>query len=242
MKVDSLNNSVEPNWVRFPMVWREKVGDRVLEHTYRTLENRSTGDIYCADSLKEVTKKFAILLFVRPLHATIKTAYHISLPISVPREIHLALQRQSNASKTEKAKIAAIAIKNNLIDIGRTPLYGLVLTVISAVGIVLGIFRSEKIYELRAVAGNLELRLNRGIECGVWELTICFRPLYNRSDFAKEWRQGKSYADTDYPPDNKDLQVASNIARAEIRYMRTYRQLTQCYLLWPHGVPIDVGQ
>jgi hypothetical protein len=67
----------------------------------------------------------------------------------------------------------------SLADIVRTPVYGVVLTVISLAGVIAIPFSPNLAYDVREVYGNVEQSLNWGIRRTETTLARCFQPICN---------------------------------------------------------------
>jgi hypothetical protein len=228
-------------WVQRRMLWHEKIGQRILTHTFRPIENKEDGGIYSDNSISLLTEKCAALVLARPFHAVAKTLYHSFLPVSIPREIYLAVkkaQKEGKCTFEQMLKAGGVAALKNIADIIRTPLYELVLTVLAMVGFLLGIFRSEKIYALRAVAGKVENSLNWGDKKSPWTLAPCFQKIADRKTLGAEWGHTR-FDDTYYPSGNLEDIAKANIARGTFDHRRKRRSLFYCWRLWPRGVPLD---
>ena len=105
----------------------------------------------------------------------------------------------------------------HLTDIVRTPIYGVALTVLAVVGFILGLFGSEKIYDLRLLMGKIEQSLNWGKPHTTWTLAPCFQPSdLNQIDTI--WGS-RSFDDTSYPNDSRGK---INYARAKIIHDRKF--------------------
>jgi hypothetical protein len=101
------------------------------------------------------------------------------------------------------------------VDIVRTPIYGIVLTALAIVGLILGLFDSEKIYDLRLFMGKIEQSLNRGEKHTEWTLAPCFQP-GDLNNIDTIW--GKTeFKDTTYPNEQRGK---VNYARAKIIHDR----------------------
>ncbi len=127
---------------------------------------------------------FVALVVGRPLQALCKTAYHLFIPLSFYKEIKFALakdqklaQKNPGQPRSSRALICTAAILRSLADIIRTPLYGIVLTVIAIAGAILFLIPSKRHYILnvRDLSGLVERSLMWGDKSRC--LARCQQPL-----------------------------------------------------------------
>ncbi len=201
------------NWQGIAYQWNEKNGK-----TYRysaTLET-SSQDIYLDTNTFLIFKKCAALLVLRPTHTVMKTLYHFTL-IGVGVEIWHALKGTQTAGECTKNSLKSLA------DIVRTPLYGIVLTVLAVAAVVVYPFASHQLYNFRKVMGKIELSLVWGNvhPKGLPILAPCFQPIANLETIASHKRYKKTYEDTFY--DLKATAIVhalNNLARARTLKIR----------------------
>lgn len=222
-------------WCRFSTQWNEKKEDKndIITHLCAFTLDLQTGDLYLDCRKRKIWAKFFVLSVTRPLFGFIKTAYHLCLPISIPIEIFKAIivGRHQNQSSDEIAQAAWINIKYNIADIIRTPLYTTALIVVTISAVIIGPFAPRKLYDLRALAGHLEIVLNRGQD-SLWNLAPCFQPLNNLMEIHKENYQK---ADTEYD-DEATLQGCNNLVRSYIKFRREHRNIfNDCGMLLPEN-------
>lgn len=219
-------------WGRFTMRWNEKKeADNIISHLCAFTLDLHSGDLYLDCSKSKIWAKFVVLSFTRPLFGIIKTAYHVCLPISLPIEIFKAIivGISQHQSAREITQAAWINIKHNIADIIRTPLYTVALTVVTISAVIIGLFSSYRLYDLRAVAGHLEIALNRGQD-NFWTLAPCFQPLDNLMTIHN---QNYKKADTEYD-DEETLQGCNNLARSYVNFRRKNRNIfNDCGMLQP---------
>jgi hypothetical protein len=155
------------------------------------------------------------------------------LPVSIPLEIFKAIMTgiHQNQSAYEINLAAWINVKYNFVDIVRTPLYTTAMLVVTVSAVIIGPFAPHKLYDLRALAGRLEIALNRGQD-SLWNLAPCFQPIDNLMEIH---HQNKKKADTEYD-DEATLQGCNNLARSYIKFRRENRNIfNDCGMLLPEG-------
>jgi len=183
-------NSATP-WAWENFTWTELNGNT---NSYPVYLNRETNEYFDGDRIALITAKCAELIFARPLHTACKTAYHL-----------LALRNPSTALK-------------HLADVVRTPIYGILLTALAIVGLVLGLFGSDKIYDLRLLMGKIEQSLNWGEKQTSWTLAPCFQPEV-LDKINETWGVQDFSKDTLYENGERGK---SNYARAKIIHKRRF--------------------
>jgi hypothetical protein len=136
----------------------------------------TTFDLYMKDTDDRIGKIFFSMILVRPLKTIIKTMYHLCLPISIPREIYISILRD-NKSNINYLKLAINATGKTVVDIIRTPLYGIVLTIVAVCGSLAFFVKKDSLKNLRKLHGQIELSLHWGnkFRC----LVECFLPKDN---------------------------------------------------------------
>lgn len=165
---ESLSPEGELNWGRLIGTWHEKKsGNQPLIHTYAFCIDGKEGGIYMDCRPGKIFVKCLVHLFARPLHTLIKTIYQISLyPIFF--EIAKIYRSKQTENMTNPFKACA--------DIILTPLYGIILTVVTVAVLISGIFASENLYEGRKLLGKIEQASNWGKQHTFWTLAKCFQP------------------------------------------------------------------
>ena len=191
-----IDNTTSWTWEDFS--WTECNG---AAHAYPVYLNHGTKEYFNGDRVAIITAKCAGLIFARPLHTAYKTLYHILiLPIMLLRDPG--------------------SLTNHLIDIVLTPIYGIILTALAIVGLVLGLFGSEKIYDLRLLMGKIEQSLNRGEKYTSLTLAPCFQP-GDLNSIDTVWGE-KRFEDTRYASEQGGR---TNYARAKIIHNRNFNCL-----------------
>lgn len=156
----------------------------------------STNDLYNGLSMNKIGMIFGIMILGRPINTICKTLYHICIPISIPREIRLANLQSSVDRKTRDLQepnfcwISAKAVMKSLVDIVRTPLYGIVLTIISIVGTIAFFVSPNELKQIRKWHGKLEISLHWGNKHRC--LVECFTPIDNLNKIS---RRNETFSD-----------------------------------------------
>jgi len=211
-------------WARLKTCWEEKKNglDTTLFHRCAFILDLQTGDVHLDCSKKKIWTKCFALSFARPLVGLVKTAYHVCLPISLPIEIFKAISkgRQEKQSAKDIAGLAWSNVKMSLVDIVRTPVYTLALTIIAIAAVIIGPFAPRKLYEFRHLEGQLEIDLVRGQD-EFWMIAPCFHSFYNLMDIHKK---DKVHDDTKYHND-PTMHGCNNITRNYVIRRRSNRLL-----------------
>ena len=105
-------------------------------------------------------------------------------------------------------------------------------------GVILGLLKSEKIYDLRAIAGKIELSLLWGDKKSIWLLAPCFQETVKLKDFETNWGQA-THQDTNYEGLNSRKKAEANLARAVFRHRQNHRAIAYCCKLWPKDIALD---
>lgn len=191
-KIPDVNNSEVP----FSKVYSDPI-------------NMDTGDIYINKKEKNMFEVNAALILGRPLKTVLKTAYHLCLPISIPYEIYDTIQRERAREKLHpeepKANLykeCTISVIKSLADIVRTPLYGIVLTVLHVAGAILYFIKPEKMNDVRAIAGKVDLSLSWGRKDRC--LPECYQSMGNLMTVHK---RGYKIEGVDYSEAQNDTQI-----------------------------------
>lgn len=225
----------ECGWGRIQAKWHEQHEGIDITHICAFTLNLQSGDIYLDCSKLKIWTKCLVLTIGRPLLGVYKTIYHVFLPLSIPVEICIAIHRgiQNQESAGTIAKNAGIRVLNNFADIIRTPLYTVILTIVTLSAVIIGPFAPHKLYDLRALAGRIENALNRGEE-SFWTMAPCFQPISNIFTVGK-----KNYIKEDTEYDSEDvLHGLNNLARSYVNYRRENRNPFDDFCRLPaEGVP-----
>lgn len=234
-------------WGRVICIWTEKRKESgkitTIEHTYAAAINLKKGDIYLDCRKRKVWAKCCLYSLIQPLVLTVKTVYHLLLPVSIPYEIYKTVKAARKETQKvpgkELTKRIVKQIGKNLADTVRTPLYGMALTIIGIAGVVIGPLAPKILYDIRVTAGKVEKALNWGNENSPWILFKCFQPCDNLMKMYEWSRQNK---DTEYLKENeKDdatLHGLTNFARAQIIFRRNNKALfNDCLKKYPEDKP-----
>lgn len=157
------------------------------------------GNIYNTDSKIILYFKFFLSLIARPVHLIVKTGYHL-LFIGVFRAI-------ADHAKNKKAEKAALVDPNvklskkpedkaagslgqrvvrSLVDIVRTPLYELIMIIVTLTALITAPFCPTLLYDFRAFTGHLTKELFWGAKYDMpVNLTPCMYRIGNIMDFEK---------------------------------------------------------
>lgn len=217
-------------WGRLVCHWKEvDPEDRSVElnsHIFTPLINWNTGDYYLDCSKKKIYCKLATHLLLRPLLIAIKTVYHAMIPLSLIHVVYKSVQ-EGKEEKLGSKEIAKKCLKNSvnsLLDIVRTPAYGVAMLIVNIAALVIGPLAPKTLYDAREATGWLIKRLHRqdrltpGIFHG--DLFPCLAPFGNLKNISKKNREQK---DTDYSDPSTDaLRGLNNLARNEIWFRRDH--------------------
>jgi hypothetical protein len=210
----------ESKWGRLVCHWHEKKDDKEIDHIFTPLINLENSDIYLDCSKKKIYAKFLAHTFLRPIHVAFKTIYHLAIPISIPHivceTISAGKEQQLNAK--EIAKNCVKNSVNSLIDIIRTPLIGVAMTIVNVAALIIGPLAPKTLYTFREWTGHLIHSLHRKNDLVLNDIFSCFQPLDN---LQKIDRRDREYDDTNYITAKQDssknyLIGLSNFARNNI--------------------------
>ncbi|HEV8052163.1 MAG TPA: hypothetical protein VGP47_06695 [Parachlamydiaceae bacterium] len=210
----------ELNWGRLICTWHQKKeSGRIVTHTYASCIDGYEGSIYLDCRPRKILAKCFVHLFTRPFHAIAKAVYHLSL---YPIFKEIAKFNHPDCSKEEKIKNIFKAV----VDIVLTPLYGIVLTVVTVAILIIGPFSVEYLYEGRKLLGKIELASNWGNAHTFWTLAPCFQPY----PLEILWQYGELEFDKDtvYPDQSPLEKQLANFARAHIRYNIKHFDIFSC--------------
>jgi len=119
---------------------------------YWTIDTEN-GDVYLDCRRRKLFAKQLTLTLLRPIHTTIKTLYHATIVLPLIANTVDATRHRSGSQFMRDNW-------NSLVDIFRTPVYGLLLTGVHLVGVVAAIYPNS-LYYTRKTAGKLERDLLR---------------------------------------------------------------------------------
>lgn len=213
------NPDKSSTYKRIDILWK----NGMLEHHYHASINVKTGDIYLDCRKRKIFAKNATFILLRPIHITIKTAWHASIIGPISREVFSA------AKGRKSSKEALKNIINSMADIIRTPIYGIAMTVISIGSIILSPVSPNVLYHSREKIGQLERRLHRVenfFDSDFPVLSPCFSPIANIGTAHKRYDRELSVYNT-----NRGL---SKHAKSQISFrMEKAAIFNDCYNLLP---------
>lgn len=208
-------------WGRIVCKWIEKKEERNLVHIFTPLINMQTGEIFLDCSKKKIYIKFLAHTILRPFHILFKTVYHCAIPISIPTIINETYQ-QGIKEKKSSGEIAKTCLKNSfnsLVDIVRTPLYGVAMTIVNIAALVIGPLAPKHLYDLREITGKLVQSLNR-TKTTAPDFFKCFQHITTLSGI-KKWNRIND--DTNYLTNASESSIGlSNFARAQVSFLRNH--------------------
>lgn len=182
-----INKSAEnPRWGKINYGFSGEVDGEKTQIRYTDFVDLTTYDMYIKKPNHDSKMRsiFWSMIIVRPFRTLCKTVYHLCLPISIPVEIYETIKeerakalRHPEEPRPHIVKACAINVGKSLLDIVRTPLYGLALTIIAIAGVIISYVKPEWIHEIRKIHGKVELQLCWGKKekC----LVQCFQPMEN---------------------------------------------------------------
>lgn len=231
-------------WGRVISNWNEERtgSNQTLEHIYTPAINLKNGDIYLDCGARKIWAKCCLYSILQPIVLTVKTVYHLFLPFSIPYTIYKTVQAAKNEeNKISEAELMKKIIKEvgkNLVDMVRTPLYAIAITIVGIAGVIIGPFAPKLLYDIRITAGKLDKSLNWD-ENSPWILFRCFQPIDNLMTI-DQW--DREYKDTAYLKENeKDdpiLLGLTNYSRAQIKFRRDNHALfNDCCQKYPQDKP-----
>jgi len=215
-------NQMDPDsrWKHLICRWNEKKDNgEMITHIYAACFDEVESGIYLDCPPRKIYAKCLGHLIVRPLHSLLKTISHI---LMLPIIYEIAKTWQGDQSKDD-------CIKNSiksLVDIVRTPLYGLVLTVATIGALILGAVNPESLYSSRAFLGKIEQQANWGDIHTDWTLAHCFQPF--PMSILTYYANKDCIHDTFYNDSDPLEKALANLARARVRFMRHHFDLFSC--------------
>lgn len=217
----------EVNWGRLICTWREKKPDgTLLDHTYAACIDGRNHSWYLDDRPRKIFAKCVAQLFVRPFFTVAKTICFI---IKFP----LVGELKAYHSKEQSGRETALKIGRATANILLTPIFGVILTIMTLAVIILGVASPTSLYEGRKWIGRIEQLSNWGKTFEMADdrwlyryrqhkipttLAPCFQehPLEDLACYA-----GKgSYKNTDYTGMDAVERQLANFARGAIRAKR----------------------
>lgn len=163
------------------------------------------GNIYNADSYKELFIKFALLTVGRGLHAFSMTLYHATLAATV---VTIA----KGLMEKEPSKVVFKHVFESLIDIARIPYYDAILGATALQAVIGSLFRRTHLYTSRAFTDRVLNILYRGKRVN-YDGSPCMRRIANITFFEiyperQKLRKNVFYTD----PSNPTLVAITNLA------------------------------
>jgi hypothetical protein len=154
------------------------------------------GNIYNKDPKSLIYLKFVLSTFARPIHIIIKTLFHATL-IDLVAIVVEGIRMDRSAEEIGRRVFCS------LVDIVRTPVYGIAILIVSVVGIIASPFHMALVYDIRAVIARLarELHWGRYVD-GPIDLTPCMQPRVNIMEYTLNPQAlivGKTYEDATNP-------------------------------------------
>lgn len=185
----------DSKWARVILECRKKdpVSNAITgTHRYAAVVNCETQNVYRDDEKSILAIKFFGLAIYTPIALVAKTIYHILFPISIPHQIYLKvnelkeqeakiIEKKGTPAPREMGKRVITIIARNMLDIVKTPLYAVAMTVVALGTLILSIFRSQILYDGRTIFGKIMLNLNYDNKKSVWLQYIapCMQPMAN---------------------------------------------------------------
>jgi hypothetical protein len=203
---------------------KQKNETGVKDHRVLTIYNCNTKKVYNADPKGTIALKFlGLTLASSTIILIFKTLYHVFLPLSLTYQIitkvkHVqkkALQQDKPIAKLDLAKKILKVIGKNLIDIIKTPLFAIAMTIVLLASLILAPFKTSLLYVGRWFYGELLMSLNWGKKITLWCIAPCMLPL---ADLTKnENKRNYKEVDTDYyDVPGTDLHALNNVARSSL--------------------------
>jgi hypothetical protein len=128
-------------------------------------------------------------------------------------------EMEKNLSKNETINRCLNNSFKSLVDIIRTPAYGVAMTIVSLASLVIGLASPKSLYTFRETIGKMIKALNRTEELCWHDLFACFQPLKNLTKMNKPTTS--EHSDTQYQPDMTDCERRLiHFARNNIRFRR----------------------
>ncbi len=220
----------DSKWAKLICRWKKKIqtpeGMEIVPKKLKTVINCKTEKVYLGDSKKVIAAKFSELSLATPVFMTVKTIYHLFFPLSLPYQIYitmhemkkleaLAVKKGQEPPPRDLASRVARVILRNFIDIVKTPLYMVAMTVVAVSTLILAAIKPQILYEGRVLYGEMLMSLNWGEKKTLWTLALCMQPL---ADLKNENEKKFQYVadDIEYnAPSGTKLHALNNMARNE---------------------------
>lgn len=210
---DVIRPTPTSKWGQLRCHWTQKTSKGLKDNQFLAVINFKSKKIYIDDEKPILAGKITGLILGTPiLYMIAKTAYHILFPLSLAHQIYRTVEdakapfddtlgERKKVEHVETKDLALRIIKviaKNFLDIIRTPLYSLAMTIVAIATMILAPFNTDLLYEGRALYGDLLVSSNWGEKENVI-FPICMMPLADLSDKGKH--EKKRYyvkADTVY--------------------------------------------
>lgn len=218
-------------WVRLVChlkeVEKDAQGNKIVveRDTINTLFNCKTEKLYNADSKTDLAMKFTALSFGAPIALIVsKTIYHLLFPLSLSYQIYrvvrvakkqkdAALDKGQEKPKINLASRITKVVIRNFIDIVKTPLYGIAMTITALSTLILSGVNDNILYEGRALYGEMLMSLNWGNKDTLWSIGACMQPYANlKNKNEKKYHYIAKDIEYDAPPGEK-MHALNNMAR-----------------------------
>jgi len=216
-------------WIRIVLFWDEihsKNPLKIIHHQYAAVVDCKSDkkNIYNDDSKIILAYKFAGIALFSPLYNLIKTIYHLIFPLSIGIEIHEELKRIKIAEKSaltqlplrQLTKRITVVVLNNFLNVIKTPMIAIALTVVCISFLIFSAFNSEMLYYGRIAVGKLSKENLWGREKSDHNFP-CMSPIGNLTTISK-----RKYIepDTMYEADpGTQLHGLNNLARSHISHL-----------------------
>lgn len=201
-------------WPRLICEWPEiKSKTQVVTHTYAACVNLEKHALFMDCRPRKIFAKVCTYLFGIGVMTIAKTFYHASL-IKIVREIFKTID-----GKQTKTKFCSKTVKS-LADIVRTPLYCVILTVVTVSSILLAVILPNTLYYSRDIIGKIEQSANWGKKRTPWTVGNCFQA-YDLTELTERFGK-KMYPNTVYLSDDPLTIGMTNFARYWILERRTH--------------------
>lgn len=209
MKEKKIIHSEGPDspWVELKATWKHLITvkneareeKRISKHKYTYVvkcDGKGNGKIYNNDEKETLAIKLGALSIGTPLFYAFKTLYHTLLPISLTHQIYKTVKDFNKEVKDcaelklqapkDLAKRVVKVIVKSLIDIVKTPLYLVALTVIALSCLVLSAISTKFLYRGREAYGEVMDSLNWNNRRSIWTLAPCMLNLGTLDRIAKQ--------------------------------------------------------
>jgi hypothetical protein len=192
--------------------WHEvKPEGRKLIHDYAACIDTDEWQLYIDCGPRKIFAKCLVQLCLRPLHALIKTIYHISM-VPIFLEIKKNFCKEQGRNEGLKNSVRSIA------DIVRTPLYNTAIILTTLTVLVIGMLSPQFAYTGRSWIGKIEQMGNWGEKHTLGTLAPCFQPF--DLDILDAPKYGKRYSNTIYVSGDELEIRLQNFARGLIHHQR----------------------